>query len=272
MIDTLLRPMWKTAAMEAASVIGESALYLVQFVFRFLRVVMLLAVWRTLLGTPGAAQSGAPAAAPSITLGALLSYTLIAEVFADQLSPNTEIEWSLHDGGIATRFLQPLSLVGQFSAQMAGRWVFGFCLFSLPLLLLSPLLGVNPLPASGAAAVLFLLSLLLTVVVGVAFDFIFAALLTYVEGSAYVISRVRQALAVLLSGSVIPLALMPWGLGELLQWSPFASLASAPLRIYTGTGEPLLLIALQVFWSVVLWALANWLWRRSRERLSSYGG
>ena len=92
---------------------------------------------------------------------------------------------------------------------------------------------------------LFLLSLLLTMVVGVAFDFIFAALLTYVEGSAYIISRVRQALAVLLSGSVIPLALMPWGLGELLQWSPFASLASAPLRIYTGTGEPLLLIALQ---------------------------
>jgi len=264
MIDTLLRPMWKTAAMEAANVIGESALYLVQFVFRFLRVVMLLAVWRTLLGAQGAA--------PGITLAALLSYTLIAEVFADQLSPDTEIEWSLHDGGIATRFLQPLSLVGQFSAQMSGRWVFGFCLFSLPLLLVSPLLGVNPLPADGAAAVLFVLSLLLTIVLGVAFDFIFAALLVYLEGSAYIISRVRRALALLLSGSVIPLALMPWGLGDILQWSPFASLASAPLRIYTGTGEPLGLIALQLIWAVVLWALANWLWRRSRERLSSYGG
>ena len=105
MIATLLRPMWKTAAMEAAGVVGESALYLVQFLFRFLRVVMLLAIWRTLLGGPGAAAG--------ITLPALLSYTLIAEVFADQLSPNTEIEWSLHDGGIATRFLQPLNLVAQ---------------------------------------------------------------------------------------------------------------------------------------------------------------
>ena len=264
MIDTLLRPMWKTAAMEAASVIGESALYLVQFVFRFLRVVMLLAVWRTLLGAPGDA--------PGITLGALLTYTLIAEVFADQLTPNTEIEWSLHDGGIATRFLQPLSLVGQFSALMAGRWVFTFLLFSLPLLLISPLLDVNAAPASGADAVLFVLSLLLTMVVGVAFDFIFAALLVYLEGSAYIVSRVRRALGLLLSGSVIPLALMPWGLGEVLQWSPFAALASAPLRIYTGTGDPVVLLALQIFWSVVLWLLANALWRRSRERLSSYGG
>ena len=264
MISTLLRPMWKTATMEAAGVVGGSALYFVQFVFRFLRVVMLLAVWRTLLGAPG--QNA------GIALPALLSYTLIAEVFAEQLTPTTEIEWSLHDGGIATRFLQPLSLVGQFSALMAGRWMFGALFFSLPLLVLSPLLGVDPRPASGAAAALFALSLLLTIIVGVALDFIFAALLVYLEGSAYILSRVRRAVGLLLSGAVIPLALMPWGLGDLLQWSPFAALASAPLRIYTGTGDPALLLALQAFWAVALWVLANWLWRRSRERLSSYGG
>jgi ABC-2 type transport system permease protein len=264
MIDSLLRPMWKTAAMEAASVTGESSLFVIQFLFRFLRVVILLAVWRTLLPGQGTTSG--------LTLAAVLSYTLIAEVFADQLSPRTDIEWAMHDGGIATRFLQPLGLVSQFSSLMAGRWLFGFCLFSLPLLLVSPLLGVNPLPVDGAAAALFALSLLLTVVVGVALDFIFAALLVDLEGSAYIVGRVRRAFSLLLSGSVLPLALMPWGLGDALQWLPFASLASAPLRIYTGSGEPLGLISLQVFWAVVLWALSTRLWRRNRERLVSYGG
>jgi ABC-type uncharacterized transport system permease subunit len=264
MIDAWLWPMWKTAAMEAANVVGESLLFALGFVLRFLRVVILLAVWRTLLPEQGTTSG--------LTLAAVLSYTLIGEVFAEQLSPRTDIEWSLHDGGIATRFLQPLGLAGQFSALMAGRWLLGLCLFSAPLLLVSQLLGVNPLPVNGAAGVLFVLSLLLTAVAGVALDFIFAALLVYLEGSAYIVGRVRQSISQLLSGAVVPLALMPWGLGDVLQWLPFASLASAPLRIYTGSGDPLMLLSLQVFWSVVLWGVATRLWSRNRERLVSYGG
>src|SRR5438105_167671 len=106
MITKLFRALWKTATMEATSTVGEDSLFLVQFVFRFVRVVVLLAVWRTVLA--GRAETG------GLTLGALLTYTLIAEAFAEQLSPRTEVEWSLHDGGIATRFLQPLGLASQF--------------------------------------------------------------------------------------------------------------------------------------------------------------
>jgi len=75
-----------------------------------------------------------------------------------------------------------------------------------------------------------------------------------------------------LSGALVPLALLPWNLGAILQWLPFASLASAPLRIYTGTGDPRFLLALQAAWSVVLWVLARRLWQHYREQLVSYGG
>ena len=264
MIIGSIRSFWKTAAMEAASIVGEDSLFIVQFVFRFVRVVVLLAVWRVILEGKGEASG--------MTIEAVLTYTLIAEVFAEQLSPRTDIEWSLHDGGIATRFLQPSSLVAQFMALMFGRWWFGSALFSTPLLLVAPLLGVNPLPVSITAAGLFVISLLLTILVGVAIEFIFAALMTQLEGSAYVVARVRTAVSLLLSGALIPLAMMPWGLGDILRWLPFASVASAPLQIYTGTGDPLALIALQVGWSLILWALAQWLWRVNREKLASYGG
>ena len=49
-------------------------------------------------------------------------------------------------------------------------------------------------------------------------------------------------------------------------------MASAPLRIYTGTGPAPYLLASQVFWAVVLSLLARRLWTASRERLVGYGG
>jgi ABC-2 type transport system permease protein len=55
-------------------------------------------------------------------------------------------------------------------------------------------------------------------------------------------------------------------------WLPFAAMASAPLRIYTGTGDPVPLLLLQLGWSVALWPVAYWSWNRNRQRLVSYGG
>ena len=79
-------------------------------------------------------------------------------------------------------------------------------------------------------------------------------------------------LSVLLSGAVIPLALMPWGIGGVLGYLPFAALASAPLRIYTGTGDAVSLLALQAGWAAVLWLLAHLMWNANRERLVTHGG
>ena len=56
------------------------------------------------------------------------------------------------------------------------------------------------------------------------------------------------------------------------QKTPSTWLVSAPLRIYTGTGEPHDLVPLQVTWAVVLWIGAHALWRHNRERLVSHGG
>jgi ABC-type uncharacterized transport system permease subunit len=49
-------------------------------------------------------------------------------------------------------------------------------------------------------------------------------------------------------------------------------MAWAPLAVYTGTGQPLPLMASQLVWAVVLWPLAAWLWRANREKLVGYGG
>jgi ABC-2 type transport system permease protein len=207
-----------------------------------------------------------------MTMGAVLTYTLVAEVFGEQLTCRAGIEDAFWEGTVVTRFLRPMGMVGQFAAEMVGRWCFTFCTFSLPLLLAAPFLRVDPTPASAGAGGLFLVSLGLAVSIGLALEFLFAALMVSMELSVWLLGNFRAAVGTLLSGALLPLALLPWGLGEVLAWLPFASMASAPLRIYTGTGDPAVLLAAQAAWAVALWPVAGWMWRVSQERMVSHGG
>jgi ABC-2 type transport system permease protein len=259
---TTLRKYWKTAAMSGASYVGDSPLFLLDYLLRFLRVAVLLALWRMILAGKGPVSN--------MTLETVLTYTLIAEVFGAQLAPRTDIDIAFWQGSIVGRMLQPLGMFGQFAAEMSGK--FELCAFGLPLLLAAPLLGVNPLPADAAAVGLFLVSLALGISVGLALEFIFGALLVILALPLWTVRQVRAAIITLLSGALLPLALLPAGVGAVFAWLPFASMASAPLQLYVGTGDAPRLLALQVGWSLLLWPLARWLWRISRERMVSYGG
>jgi ABC-2 type transport system permease protein len=262
---SLLRKYWKTAELEATGHMGDDPMFFIQYFFRFFRVIVLLSVWRTIL------QSHPENAEMSLT--AVLTYTLMAEVFNDQLNPQTGLAWDVLRGRTATAYLQPIGLVEQFSAKMSGRWLVAFVLFSLPLLVLAPWLGVSAAPVSLSALPLFIISLLLCVSIGVALDFIITAFgMIYFEQTIYSVDRVRTVLTLVVSGALVPLTFMPWGLGEILSWLPFASTASAPLRIYTGMGDPVLLLAIQCGWALVLWPLSHWLWESKREKLVSFGG
>jgi ABC-type uncharacterized transport system permease subunit len=254
----------KTALMAASSYVGDSPLFLLDYLLRFLRVAVLLSLWRIIFAGRGE-ESG-------MTLDAVLTYTLVAAVFAEQLACRTDLHMALWQGSIATRYLRPMGLVGQFAAEAAGRWAFGFACFSLPLLLVAPLLGVRPLPAGPAAGALFVVSLALAVTIGLAVEFVFGALTVLLDVGVWAVQQLRYATDVVLSGALLPLALLPWGLGDVFAWLPFASMASAPLQIYTGTGDALRLLAVQAAWAAVLWPLTLWLWRANRQRLVCYGG
>ncbi len=257
-------PYVKTAAMSAA-VIGDSPIFLLGYALRLLRVVILLSLWRTVLADR---TSGGP-----MDLAQVLTYTLIAEVFAEQLNLRTPLNQAFWDGTLVVRFLRPMGLIRQFAAEMVGVWSIDLVLFSLPLYVVAPIwLGVDPRPASLEAGVLFVPSLLLAIVVGLAFEQLFAAAVVGLEQPVWLVEWVRAAVALVLSGQLLPLAYYPWNLGEIFAWLPFAATAWAPLAIYTAAGNPLTLLASQVFWAITLWLVATWQWRANREKLSSYGG
>jgi ABC-2 type transport system permease protein len=254
----------KTAALSAIGYVGDSRVFLFDALLRFLRVVLLLSLWRLVFQNRGVVSG--------MTLGSALTYAFVAEIFAEQMNCRSGLEDAFWEGTVVMRFLQPLGLIGQFAAEMTGRWLFGFLFFSLPLFLASPWLGVRPFPVSAAAAAFFAVSLSLAVAVGLALEFIFCVLMLHLDVGVWILNGLRNALRTLFSGAVIPFALLPWGLGAIFQWLPFGSMASAPLRIYTGTGDPARLIGLQLAWAAVLWPFALAFWRGSREKAVSYGG
>ena len=261
---TILLKYWKTALLSATGQVGDNPLFVLDYLLRLLRVGVLLGLWQVLLqGKPSGVE---------LSLAQLLTYTLIAEIFRDQLACRTQLQQCLWEGSVGAYFLRPMSVFGQFAARMGGEGLFGLAFFSLPLALAAPLLGVDPLPASGCADLLFPLSLGLAIAVGLALELFFGALVVYLEHNVHNAYRLRDALVALLSGAVIPLELFPWNLGRLIGWLPFAATASAPLRIYVGSGEPGPLLLLQVFWAVACWLLARWFWRFNRERLVCHGG
>jgi len=227
-------------------------------------VLVLLGLWRTVLA--GHVDSG------PLSLAGVLTYTLIAEVFSEQLNVRTSLNRAFWEGTLVVRFLRPMGLVRQLSAEMVGPWSVDFVLFSIPLLAVAPLLGVDPRPASPAAGALFVVSLCLAIVVGLAMELLTGALVVGLEQPVWLIEWIRSAIALLMSGALLPLAYYPWGLGEVFAWLPFAAMAWAPLAIYTDAGNPFTLLASQVFWAAVLWPLGMWLWQENREKLVSYGG
>jgi ABC-2 type transport system permease protein len=248
----------------AAGEQADSPLFLLDYALRLLRVVVLLALWRTIFAEQGLDGP--------MTLAAVLTYTLIAEVFAEQLTARTTLVQSFWEGSVVLRFLRPMGLVRQFSAEMVGRWSVHFALFSVPLLLVAPLLGVDPRPASPLAGALFVASVGLAIGVGIGLDLLFATLTIAFGQNPWIADYLRAALATLLSGALLPLAYYPWGLGEVFAWLPFAAMAWAPLAIYTGTGDPLPRLLSQVVWIAVLWPLVDHIWRANRENVVSYGG
>ena len=80
------------------------------------------------------------------------------------------------------------------------------------------------------------------------------------------------ALCALLTGAVIPFAALPWGIGRFLALTPLGTLAGAAPAIYVGLESPGPILLAQACWTVLLWPLAIWRFRRAREKMISYGG
>lgn len=89
------------------------------------------------------------------------------------------------------------------------------------------------------------------------------------------VSWARQAIIALLSGAMIPLALLPFWLRWPAEALPFEGLASTPGLVFAGRLHGAALfggIALQYGWAVAAFFGSRWLWGRASRQLTVHGG
>lgn len=254
-----------TAQLSATKAFDGGLFYILSnYLLKLAQVIILLLLWRSL------AEQGADLG--GFTLQQLLLYTMLSSVLREQLSIVTPATTAFWEGSIISRYLRPLPVISQLIAETVGSWLPGLALYSVPVLIGSALFGLQVVPNLVANGLWFVLSLLLSMSLGFALDFLFAAALMYAKNASYQAYSIRQAVTKVFSGAVIPFALFPWGIGTVLQLLPFGSIASAPLLIFGGSAQVLQLLSLQLFWNVVLWPLALVIFKKSQERMVSYGG
>lgn len=210
-------------------------------------------------------KSGVPV---DMSLRQMLSYTYISTLLSELMVVKTFASAWNYEGKLIGLYGRPMGVFGQIIAQTVGAWGPMLLFFSLPMLCIAPVFGVSILPLSPW----FFLSLPLCVSLGFAIDFIFVCVTIRLRGMAWLGYSLRMAVAWLFSGAVIPFKLLPFGLAELMEYQPFGSLGGAALSLFVGTGEPFRVIALQLFWNLVLWALAVLWFKKSQERMVSFGG
>ena len=250
----------KSAWMTALGKTNGGVIYLLpDIIIKIFTLIALISLWRVVM------SSGANA---GMSMAQMLSYTYVSALLTDMLVVTTPATGWLSEGVLMKLYGRPLSVLGQLAAETAGGWLPMLLLFSLPMAVISPLLGISLIPASP----LFFISLVLCISLGFAIDLFYACLSIKLRNMNWLVGRIRAAVTTLLSGTIIPIRLLPFGAGNFFLLQPFASLGGAPLSIFAGSGNAVETILIQALWNLILWPLAMLVFLKSQEGMVSYGG
>ncbi len=179
----------------------------------------------------------------------------------------------IREGLVAFDLVRPTGFVQQMFAHQIGSG-FASLVFVLPAVPIVVFAGSLGAPASVAAGLLYLVSLLA--------GYVIAMLLTLMLGMVAFWTMETQGLSMLyilvnafFGGALVPLTLFPHGLEVLARVLPFQATVYTPVGIYVGqiTGrDALVAIAVQLIWVVVLALAGLAMWKRALHRVVVQGG
>ncbi|ONH26613.1 hypothetical protein BL253_24110 [Pseudofrankia asymbiotica] len=230
-----------------------------------LRGYLALAVWEA---QPGLAGYDTRRAVTFVVLGQALMTTFAA--FGGMIDVPGRVE----NGGIVIDVARPFGFLRWWLAREIGRAAVFLVSRAVPAGAVGVALFGVVLPASGAAAAGFAVSLVFALLVSFGIRYLVAL-------TAFWVTDARGTLAVssltmtFFSGAVLPLTIFPGAFGEVARVLPFGAIVQVPMDIYlrpaggTGIGQAL---AFQAAWALVLLGASGLLTRLALRRVVTQGG
>ena len=203
-----------------------------------------------------------------------LGQALLAAVALFGGGTTEDLAERIRTGDVAIDLYRPVGVVGWYLAGDLGRALFHVLTRGLAPTVIGIVLFDIALPASPAHAAAFLLSLVLAVTVSFAIRFLVASTgFWLLDSSGFRVLMV--AMAIFLSGMMLPLVLFPGVLGTVAEALPFAAFVQVPIDIWLGRYEGagiLGALGFQVLWAVVLLAGCQAVLRAATRKVVVQGG
>lgn len=188
-----------------------------------------------------------------------------------------EIFEKITDGGVAYELCRPVSLYVMWFARSVANRLSRAVLRCLPILFVAFCLpepyGIR-LPERPSTLLLFLLSMVLSLLAVVAFCMIIY-MLTFFTMSPMGIRILFASFVELFAGAIVPFPFLPDPVRRVFELLPFGSMQNVPLRVYSGNlagGELNRALLLQVFWVTVMIAGGLLLSQKGVRRTVLNGG
>lgn len=182
-----------------------------------------------------------------------------------------DIDQRIRTGDVIVDLQRPVDFQLWWFAHDAGRAAQFVLTRGVPAYLFGVVVLDVAAPASPASAALFAASVVLGFVVAFAWRF-----LVGLTGFWLLDTRGMQSLAGLIvtfaSGALLPLTLLPDGLGNVLRALPLAAIVQTPFEIFTGHRAALPALGSQLAWGIVLMLLGRFMLRRAVAKVVVQGG
>ena len=231
-----------------------------------IRPLALYFLWRTLLGNGG--DIGA------YDLPAMVTYYVVTQFFVvnTPFGAWADIGNSIRNGSLSLWLTRPANHFGLFLAQVLGNmlflWLIGLGGIAVVALLLGSSFQLQTNPALVLAALTFWLG---GVVLGYAFGYMLNLVAFWTQRVSG-LSNLADLLVGFLSGSVIPLDLLP--ARGLWLWLPFRFAGWFPAQVYLGRvswSEMPAQFAWLSLWLLAFVGLAGLMWRAGLRRFQGAG-
>lgn len=207
----------------------------------------------------------------------MILYTFFVGIIGRFLATGFEYEMNddIKNGGLNKFIVKPVNYCFYRSACFLGERASVSIVFLAILLFFAVLFGIGGYFEVTIIRVLcFFISLILSLLLNFSVYFCIGILGLWMNE----ISRVFPAISIVLSvlsGSVFPLDILGDGMNQIIFFLPFKYLLQFPVDLITGKqfGYSILLALLvQAVWAIIIWGIAQILWKKGMRKYIAVGG
>jgi ABC-2 type transport system permease protein len=190
----------------------------------------------------------------------------------------TYADWFIHheirEGNIAIYLTKPIDYQIYNLFANLGSLLVSLVAISIPTAIMLVFVFQVKIP-SGVGLLFFPISLFIAFLISFSIDY-FIGLMGFYSESVWGLSTTKEIIIAVFSGALIPLQFFPDAIQKVLYWLPFQAIYHTPLMMLTrpnqGLDVFLPMMAVQLFWAIVLFFAARLFYHQAIKVLRIAGG